>query len=221
MAATTSRGRGPAGDRSFSFTDWLQLNARAVAIGAVAVAAVGAFVFIYQRYTASTARQAEQAYFAAQGAPSQNPQDREKALDAVIGRFDGTPAATQAAMLVAQQRYDRGAYKEGIGALQRVEGHRASAEFEPALDALIAAGLEGRGDFRGAAAKYREAAEAARFEIDRDNYMADAARALRRAGDEAEAVRIWTELAERPASPVAAEAQVRLGELSAKPAGRG
>jgi len=66
----------------------------------------------------------------------------------------------------------------------------------------------------------REAAEEARFDIDRDGYLADAARAYRRAGNDAEAVRIWTGLAEDPLGALAAEARVRLGELTAKPAGQ-
>src|SRR5687768_5935083 len=222
MAAIPPQGRTPSRARADSPVDWLQANGRAVAIGAVAIAAVGAFVFVYQRYTASTRREAEQAYVAAQGGTAAAaPAEREKALDNVIARYDGTPAATQAAMLLAQQRFERGAYQEGIATLQRVEGDGASAqEFGAAIDALIAGGLEGRGDFRGAAAKYREAAEVARFEADRDAYLADAARALARAGETAEATRIWTQLSDRPNSTVAAEARVRLGELTAKPAGR-
>ena len=218
MAASPPPSRGPLAPRSSSFADWIQDNAKAVTIGAVALVAVGAFALLYKRYDASTARQAEQAYYTAQGGPTASAADRERSLDGVIARFDGTPAATQAAMALAQLRYERGAFEEGVGALRRVEGNAGSAEFEAAIDAMIAAGLEGRGDFRGAAAKYQEAAEAARFDADRDAYLADAARAHGRAGNEAEATRIWRELAERPGSTLAAEALVRLGELTAKPA---
>lgn len=208
----------PAPSRSPSAGDWLQLHAKKIAVGVVVAAVAVGGIYAYQQISASNAQRAERAYFAAQsgqGAPA----DQERALDAVIGAHGGTPAATQAALLLAQLRYNRGAYSEGVATLQRLEG--GGGEFEAAVDALIAAGMEGQGQFAQAAAKYREAADAARFDIDRDGYLADAARAFRQAGNDAEAVRIWTELAEDPTSGLAAEARVRIGELTAKPAGRG
>ena len=54
----------------------------------------------------------------------------------------------------------------------------------------------------------------------RDGYRADAARALASAGKAAEAAKIWEELAKDPTSFYAAEARVRIGELTAKPAAR-
>lgn len=198
--------------------DWFQLHAKKIAAAVVVLAVAVGGIYAYRQITASTAQRAERAYFAAQAAQGA-PQEQERALDGVVGAYDGTPAATQAAMLLAQLRYNRGAYAEGVAALRRVEG--SAGEFDASIDALIAAGLEGQGQFAEAAAKYREAAEAARFDVDRDGYLADAARAHRRAGNDAEAVRIWTQLAEDPLGALAAEARVRLGELTAKPAGRG
>jgi hypothetical protein len=40
------------------------------------------------------------------------------------------------------------------------------------------------------------------------------------AGDTAQAVSLWTGLANDETSPLAAEAHLRLGELTAKPAGK-
>ena len=204
------------GPASPSAGDWIQMHAKTIAVAAVVIAVAIGGVYAYRQISASTAQRAERAYFAAQ-ATAGAPADQERALDGVIGAYDGTPAATQAALLLAQLRYNRGAYAEGVATLERVDG---AGEFAASVDALVAAGLEGQGQFAQAAAKYREAAEAARFEDDRDAYLADAARALRRAGNEAEAVRIWTDLAADPTSGVAAEARVRLGELTAKPAGQ-
>lgn len=216
MSDLSSPPRAPHSSSSLSAGDWLQLHAKKVAVAAVVVAVAVAGIYGYRQITASTAQRAERAYFSAQ-ATQGAPDAQERALDGVIGAYGGTPAATQAAMLLAQLRYDRGAYAEGVAALARID---ASEEFEASVDALIAAGLEGQGQFGEAAAKYREASEAARFEADHDGYLADAARAYRRAGNEAEAIRIWTDLADDPMGSVAAEARVRLGELTAKPAGQ-
>jgi len=210
--------RAPQSSSSLGTGDWLSLHGKKIAIAAVVLAVAVGGIYAYRQVSASTAQRAERAYFAAQA--TQGPAaDQERALDGVIGAYRGTPAATQAAMMLAQMRYDRGAYDEGVAALAGIDG--SGGEFESAIDALIAAGLEGRGEFADAAAKYREAAEEARFDIDRDGYLADAARAYGRAGNTAEAVRIWTELAADPMGGLAAEARVRLGELTAKPAGQG
>lgn len=209
--------RAPQPSSSLSAGDWLQLHAKKIAVAAVVVAVAVGGTYAYRQISASTAQRAERAYFTAQ-ATQGSPEEQERALDGVIGAYGGTPAATQAAMLLAQLRYNRGAYAEGVAALARIDGE--AGEFEASIDALVAAGLEGQGEFGEAAAKYREAAEAARFDVDRDGYLADAARAYRRAGNDAEAVRIWTELAEDPTGGLAAEARVRLGELTAKPAGQ-
>lgn len=209
--------RAPQSSSSLGSTDWLSLHAKKIAVAAVVVAVAVGGIFAYRQISASTAQRAERAYFAAQ-ATQGAPADQERALDGVIGAYGGTPAATQAAMLLAQLRYNRGAYAEGVAALARIDGN--GGEFEASIDALIAAGLEGQGEFGEAAAKYREAAEEARFDVDREGYLGDAARAYHRAGNDAEAVRLWTELAEDPLGALAAEARVRLGELTAKPAGR-
>ena len=201
-----------------SVGDWLQLNAKKVAVGVVVLAVAVGSIYAYQQMSASTAQRAERAYFAAQAGQG-TPDGSEAALDRVVGAYGGTPAATQAAMLLAQLRYNRGAYAEGVATLQRIEGD--GGEFDAAIDALIAAGLEGQGQFAPAAAKYQEAADAARFDIDRDGFLADAARAHRQAGNASEAIRLWTQLADDPTGGLAAEARVRLGELTARPAGRG
>ena len=217
MSDLPSSPRAPQSSSSLSAGDWLSLHAKKIAVAAVVLAVAVGGIYAYRQIAASTAQRAERAYFTAQAAQG-SPEEQERALDGVIGAYRGTPAATQSAMLLAQLRYNRGAYAEGVAALARIDGE--GGEFEASIDALIAAGLEGQGQFGEAAAKYREAAGEARFDIDRDGYLADAARAYRRAGNEAEAIQIWTDLAEDPAGGLAAEARVRLGELTAKPAGQ-
>jgi predicted negative regulator of RcsB-dependent stress response len=203
-----------------SIGDWLQAHVREVVIGSVVVVVAVAGVFFYRQVSVANQRSAEQQYFAAQ-AQSGDPAAQQKALDQVVGSFEGTPAAAQAAMLLAQLRFDEGKYDEGLAALQRLEDGGVPDEFAAATQALIGAGLEGKGSFAEAATHYRTAAERARFDADRQSFLADAARAYKLAGNQAEAVKLWTELAADPANPLAAEARVRLGELTAKPATRG
>jgi TolA-binding protein len=67
---------------------------------------------------------------------------------------------------------------------------------------------------------YQAAADESKFQSVKDLYLADAARVLQVAGKNDDAKKIWEELASRPDSPSTAEAKVRLGELSAAPAGK-
>ena len=84
---------------------------------------------------------------------------------------------------------------------------------------LAAAGYEELTDFISAAGEYKVAAQATRFPADKAEYQASAARDLMTGGKTEEAKAIWTELAKDEATPAAAEARVRLGEVEAKPMG--
>jgi tetratricopeptide (TPR) repeat protein len=84
----------------------------------------------------------------------------------------------------------------------------------------VAAGHEGAGRFADAAGRYRAAADLTRLEDERDIYLANAARAYQAAGNKAEAIQIWRRLADSEGTQ-AAEARVRLGELTAEPAKKG
>lgn len=203
--------------RAHSVGDWLQTHVREVVIGLVVVVVAVGGVFFYRQISIANQRSAEQQYFAAQ-AQAGDPAAQQKALDQVIGSFEGTPSAAQAAMLLAQLRYDEGKYDEGLAALRRLQDGGVPDEFAAAVEALVAAGLEGKRQFNEAAASYRSAAEKARFDADRQTYLADAARTYRLAGNQAAAVELWTQLASDPANPLSAEARVRLGELTVKPA---
>jgi hypothetical protein len=82
---------------------------------------------------------------------------------------------------------------------------------------VIAGGLEQLKKFREAAAEYEAAAKAARFDSDRQRYLALAATAYATAGDTAKSKQMWTDLGKDSKGTVAGEARVRLGELEAKP----
>ncbi len=206
-------------DHAQSAMDWAQAHWKKVVAGVVVVVAIVAVVGVYQWNAERNAVQAESALYRAQSAfQSQNTQLAQTDLGRVIDQFPGTPAATQAAMLLAQTFYDEAKWDEGIAALRRVEGRGSAEEFQASVHSLIGVGLEGKGDFPAAASAYLAAAEATQFDLDDQAYRSDAARAYTEAGNTAEATRLWRELLDLPNSPYAAEARVRLGELMARPA---
>jgi len=85
---------------------------------------------------------------------------------------------------------------------------------------LKAAGYEQQKKYAEAAERYQAAAGIAEAKVAKDRYMADAARTLTDAGKKADAEKIWSTLSKDNTSAYAAEARVRLGELTAVPAGK-
>lgn len=217
MAARTTRSS--VNEPSETISEWFLLHGKSLAIGAIVLAVAAGGFYAYRQSTHATNRSAEAALYSAQTSfASGNVQLAQTDLGQVIDRYQGTDAATQAAMLLAQTYYDNSQWDEGISALRRVEGS-AGSDFAAAVHGLLGTGLEGKGDFAAAAQAYLEAASEARFDLTADSHRADAARAYTSAGSNAEAVAIWEELAASPESPHAAEARVRLGELTATAAG--
>jgi tetratricopeptide (TPR) repeat protein len=82
---------------------------------------------------------------------------------------------------------------------------------------LVAVGYENLNQFGDAAKEYEAAADAARFDADRDLARANAARAYQAGGQREPAIKIWQDIIKNPNSPAAAEGHVRLGELTATP----
>lgn len=208
-------------ERTESIADWFQAHIREVSIVAVAVIVLAGGVFTYLQMSAATERNAEQAFFSAQSLrQTADPTQAETELAKVASQYRGTAGGTQAAMVLAQLRYDAGKYDEGLQTLANLKKGGVNDEFAASVEALIGAGYEGEAKFAEAAKAYQTAATKARFDADKMSYRADAARVFAAGGQVAEAVKLWQGIADDPTSPLADEARVRLGELTVKPAGR-
>jgi predicted negative regulator of RcsB-dependent stress response len=217
--AETAKARLRADDESRldSIMGWFSLNSKQALMVLGVVALVVAGWWFYSRSQTLKAEKAEKAYYQAlQSIGSGNTPLAVSDLRKLSVRYAGTRAAIQASIALAQLLYEDGKYAEGLAELNKVDEGKARKVFMgSALHRLKAAGLEQQGKFADAAAEYGKAADAASFPADRSLYKGDQARALTTAGKRAEAKAIWTELAQDEQSAVAAEAKVRLGELSA------
>ena len=136
-------------------------------------------------------------------------------LQKLVQRYDGTVAADQGRLLLAQVYYDQNKVDDGLKALDRVN---SSGPFKASLHAIRAAGLEQGGKAAEAGAEYRKASDLAVTESDKGQYLSDAARALKAAGKKDEALKIWKDMAADENNPFSAEAKLRIGELTAVPA---
>ena len=183
----------------------------------VAIAVIIAGVWFYERSQSIKAQRAETAYFQArQSIATGNTAAAISSLQKVVTRYDGTRAGAQAALTLAQAYYDQKKYKEGIDAVKAAEG-KVPDDFEASVHVVEAAGYEELKNYVAAAQHYEAAAKATRFPTDKAEYQADAARDYTAAGKTDLAVGIWKDLAKDETNPLAAEARVRLGELTAKP----
>ena len=145
----------------------------------------------------------------------------ESDLRKMIARYQGTPAAMQAQIVLAQVLFEQGKIQEGVNELTSAEGKIGkSDEFGASVHLVLANGLEQLKKHKEAAAQYEKAAEAARFDPDRERYETLAARAYLNGGDAAKAREIWTRLGADSKGTVAGEARVRLGELDAAAVGQ-
>jgi tetratricopeptide (TPR) repeat protein len=200
-----------------SLTVWVTVHKREVTWTVVAVAVIAGGLWFYERSQSLKAQRAETAYFQArQASAAGNLPLAQSDLQKVVTRYEGTRAGAQAALTLAQVLYDQKKFKEGIDALQKAEG-KAPDDFKPAIHSVEAAGYEELKDYVAAAQQYETAAKITPYPADKAEYRADAARNYGAAGKTDQAKAIWTDLAKDETSPLAAEARVRLGELSAKP----
>ena len=216
MTSPTIRSGGRYGSED-SLTDWLLAHRRQVSWALLALAVAIGGLWFYQRSRSLKQQHAETAYFQArQAAASGNLPLAVSELKKVATRYEGTRGGTQAAMFLAQNLYEQKKNKEGIAELKRILSS-APKDFVASIHVLIANGHEELSEFGPAAEEYKAAATATKFPAEKAQYLAAAARAYTAGGKTAEAKAIWTELAADETGPGAAEARVRLGELSAKP----
>jgi len=196
--------------------DWFQLHSRQVVWGSTALVALAAGGWFYNRSQELKSERAETAYFAAQrSVVSGNLPLAESDLRKMVSRYDGTSAATEARLTLAQILYEQGKFQPGLDELKAVEGK--SGEFASSVHLVMAGGYEQLKKFKEAAGQYEEAAKAARFDADRQRYQSLAAKAYLNGGDTAKAKALWTVLGADSKGTVAGEARVRLGEMTATP----
>jgi predicted negative regulator of RcsB-dependent stress response len=198
-----------------SLVTWFKVNQKplTIGLGAMAVAAIG--LVVWQKSAETKIQNAERAFFQAQAATGQNPALAATDLEKVATRYAGTSAGDRAALLVAQALLNQGKTPEAMKKLEALAGNGGTQRLGSTLQTLMAAAYENQNKPADAAKAYLAAAATSVGDA-KIQRQADAARAYMAAGNGAEALRLWTELAKDERGPLAAEARVRLGELAVK-----
>lgn len=206
----------------WSFFDWIQANTRAAGIGAAIVVVVGLGFWYTVAKNTRERRSAERGLTQAkQSLAAGNAALAKTDLQRVAERYQGTPGGAMSAMILAQMQFDEGKYADGLKTIEAYENTKASGESYASILALKADGLTASGKVAEGAAAYERAATATTLAGERATYLAKAARAYMAIGKNAEAKVIWERLAIDPDAPfIRNEAEIRLGEIAAQPAGR-
>ena len=206
-------------DDSETFIEWAEANGRVLAFAALAIAAIALGTWLYGYFGRTNAAKAEGLLAQAETAlAAQRLPEAQTQLERLVQNYDGTPAAGQGLLRLAQVLYEQGKFQDGLARLEGAFGEYEDGPFAVSVRQLAGAGHEQLGKPAEAAARYAEAAELSSLAGERDGLYARAARAWADAGRKDEAVRLWQKLMDRPGSALANEARVRIGELTAAPA---
>lgn len=206
-------------DDELDLMDWLRANTRWIGIGAAVVLVAGLGWWVYTQSKLRKEMNAAQSLFMAkQSMAAGNLVLAQSDLTKLVNRYGGTAAGSEGAMILAGIEYDQAKYQEGITVLENA-AKGAPGPMAVQLRSLIGDGYLSMKNAPSAAKEFERAANESTHELEKANQRAKAARAYMVGGDTAKARQIWSDLAADLKVPsVAAEAKVRLGELTAKPA---
>jgi predicted negative regulator of RcsB-dependent stress response len=199
-----------------SFLDWFRQNSRLLTIGGGAIAAAAVGVVLWKKSADTRIQNAEKAYYQAQTATGQDPTKGTAELEKVATRYSGTSAGDRAALMMAQSLLQAGKPADALKQLEKLAAGGGAARLGSTLQTLMAASYEGLNRPADAAKAYLTASQTSAGDAKMQR-QADAARAYMAAGNDNEAMKLWTELAKDDRGPLADEAHVRLGELVVKP----
>jgi tetratricopeptide (TPR) repeat protein len=208
-----------AGARKSQFTDrvsaWFRAHKQLTSwIGAIVV--VGAVLFAWTMLTAR--RSEEAASRELQGArfayDNQNLPLAANELPKVIANFDGTNAAEEARLLLANVRLQLNQPQQAVAVLKDYAGSAAKG-YRAQAYGLLGAAYENMGRFREAGEAYENGSAAARLDFLKAQMLTDAGRAWTTAGDTAKAIAAYRRVVKEFEKEGAAnEARVRLAELT-------
>lgn len=200
-----------------SFLDWFHINSRLVYAGATVVALVGFGAWFVQRKALNETLSADRKLSVAkQSLNSGNAALAEADLRKVASQYASKPAGREAGLLLAQMRMDKGDFAGAVTELRGLAGRADAGPGAAQLHGLLGDALMQSSKAVEAAAEYEKAATLALGPAERSYFQTKAGRAYVTADRVPEARRVFEALASQSENDAAAaEARVRLGELTA------
>jgi tetratricopeptide (TPR) repeat protein len=137
-------------------------------------------------------------------------------LSRVASEYEGTSAGSEAALLLGRIRLQLGQTNDAIAELRSYIAQEPDQEFLFQADGLLGTALEQSGQFAEASTAFENAATASRFALVSHQFLLDAGRTAKLAGDTQRASTIYDRViqAEEDDPAAATEAKLRKAELT-------
>ncbi|HEV2129965.1 MAG TPA: tetratricopeptide repeat protein [Longimicrobiaceae bacterium] len=181
--------------RTLQFSAWARRNARLV-IAAAVIALVLIVGAVYYRWDQANRleRAATEFMFLEQTAASGNVALATRDIQQFIQRFDGTPYADEARVLLGQIHMQQGEPQQAVEALRDLPGRirRSPVGVQGAL--LLGSAHAAAGDTAAAVATYTRVADEARLDFQREEALNSAALLREQAGDYTRAAELYRQL---------------------------
>ena len=179
-------------------TNWARRNTTALVLGLVVVAVAVASLLYYRGHQQGLRAAAAARLEALQQRIDAGDQDGiHNDLEVFLQRYDGTPAAGEARITLAEILVEGGDREAAADLLESMAGNVAEPLGAQAA-ALLAALLEDMGNAQGAETLYLRLAEDARLDFQVRDALAAAARLRQARGDHAAALDLYNRLLESP-----------------------
>lgn len=224
MAKRSSRAKHPDSEdalmaRALEFAGWARANVKAVAIGAgLFVLLIGGGLY-YSYFSAAREREAETQLMVVQRTVNTgNPQLAARDLEAFVHRYEGTEAAAEAQVALAQMYLQENQAAKAVTALQGAESRIGKSEIGPQAAILLAAAQNAAGDTTAAVATYLAVADRAPHEYQKSEALENAAALRAQGGDYKGAAELYQRLVDAApeGSPQRQLYEMRLAEAQAR-----
>lgn len=203
--------------KALEASSWARRNSRTIVVALIVLAIAAAAVVYYVTYRRGLQdRASSELIELRQLAASGDVSNAVLQLDGFVDRFDGTAAANEARLLLAQLQLAQGNAPQAIEAVQPLV-----EEDDPLMSAsaglLLAGAHEAAGQAEQAEQAYMRVAESAEMEFQQREALEDAARIRAASGDTAGAVELYDRLIGMVAegSPDRDVYQMRRAEITA------
>jgi len=205
----------PETERIERLVAWGKANSRNLTIAGLAVLIVAAGVWFMMaargRREAFAERELNQARASAEVG---NLPLAASDLSRIVDNYGGTAAGNQASLLRGQVRLLQGQPTLAVSELQQFIARGPQPHYKAQAYGLLGSALEQAKDFKAAGDAYEQAAKASPYPLVSGQMLLSAGRAYTTAGDTAAAANVYQKaLSDHPDTPIATEAELRLGEL--------
>lgn len=194
---------------------WAKANSRNLTIAGSAVLVVAAGVWFIMAARARKETFAERELDQARAsAEAGNLPLAASDLSRIVDNYGGTAAGNQASLLRGQVRLLQGQPTLAVSELQQFIAKGPQSHYKAQAYGLLGSALEQTRDFKSAGNAYEQAAKASPYALVSGQMLLSAGRAYSLAGDTAAAASVYQKaLGDHPDTPIATEAELRLGEL--------